>query len=71
MLRYDRAASAGPIATASSASRVCSAPRSASEYTATLGMPMARQVRATRTAISPLFAIRIFLKRATIDYGTQ
>ena len=31
MSRYERAASAGPIGTASSATRVCSAPASASE----------------------------------------
>src|SRR5690606_16570653 len=47
--------------TASSASSTCSAPASASEYTATVAMPMRRAVRITRQAISPRLAIRIFL----------
>src|SRR5438876_1720339 len=51
------------MATASSASRTWSAPSSTSEYTAAVGMPMARQVRATRTAISPRLAMRILRKR--------
>ena len=37
----------------------CSAPASASEYTATVRMPRRLQVRATRTAISPRLAMRI------------
>src|SRR5690606_39066309 len=39
--------------------RTCGASRSASEYTATVPMPRRRQVRITRHAISPRFAIRI------------
>ncbi len=44
---------------ASSHSATCSAPASASEYTATVRMPSRLQVRATRTAISPRLAMRI------------
>ena len=44
---------------ASSASLVCYAPASASEYTATARIPMARQVRMTRMAISPRLATRM------------
>src|SRR5258708_5649263 len=54
MSRYD-----GPIATASSAARVCTAARSLSEYTAIAEIPSSRQVRAIRTAISPRLAISI------------
>src|SRR5436190_19542763 len=43
----------------SSASFTCSAPRSASEYTATVRIPMRFAVRITRQAIWPRFAIRI------------
>src|SRR5881394_3242618 len=43
----------------SSASFTCSAPRSASEYTATVRIPMRFAVRITRQAISPRLAIRI------------
>jgi len=50
---------AGPIRAASSAMRTCSEVRSASEYTATLAIPISRRVRITRTAISPRLAIRI------------
>src|SRR5687768_4396938 len=46
------------IGTATSASRVCSAPASASLCTATERMPISRSVRITRTAISPRFATR-------------
>ena len=35
---------------------------SASEYTATVEMPIARQVRITRSAISPRLAMRILLR---------
>src|SRR5690606_32384073 len=59
--RYDCLLGAGPMHTASSASSTCSAPASASEYTATVAMPMRRAVLITLQAISPLFAIRIFL----------
>src|SRR5215831_2393809 len=48
--------------TAWSASRTWRAPRSESEYTATVGMPSSRQARMTRTAISPRFAIRSFTR---------
>src|SRR5690242_19410482 len=41
--------------------RTCSAPSSASEYTATVESPMRRAVRMMRQAISPRLAIRIFL----------
>src|SRR6185369_9747215 len=44
---------------ASSASAVWRAPRSASEYTATVRMPMARAAAITRQAISPRLAMRI------------
>src|SRR3712207_3817196 len=46
------------MGTATSASRVCSAPASTSLCTATERMPMARSVRITRTAISPRLATR-------------
>src|SRR5512133_2213687 len=45
--------------TAVSAMRTCSAPRSASEYTATVRRPSRRAVRMTRQAISPRLAIRM------------
>src|SRR4029450_11745143 len=45
----------------SSAKRTCSACSSASEYTATVLMPSSRHAWITRRAISPRFAIRIFL----------
>src|SRR5438309_1938616 len=44
--------------TARSASRTCSAPSSAVEYTATASMPSSCSARITRTAISPRFATR-------------
>src|SRR3569832_1150864 len=46
--------------TDSSASFTYLASRSASEYTATVLMPISRQARWIRRAISPRFAIRIF-----------
>lgn len=48
---------AGPIGQASSQARTCGASRSASENTAIVRRPMARAVRAIRTAISPRLAI--------------
>src|SRR5665213_449770 len=54
-----------PSAYASSARRTCSALRSSSEYTATVAMPISRQVRMTRTAISPRLAIRTFFNTQT------
>src|SRR5882762_8905523 len=54
--RYDSRAGGGPIRTASSANRTNGASASASEYSATVAIPIARQVRFTRSAISPRFA---------------
>src|SRR5688572_6179137 len=47
--------------TSSSANRTCKACSSASEYTATVLMPSSRHAMIMRIAISPRFAIRIFL----------
>src|SRR5919201_2319522 len=44
-----------------SASATCRASRSQSEYTATVGRPISRHARITRTAISPRFATRTFI----------
>src|SRR4051794_28748036 len=44
--------------TARSARRVCSAPESAVEYTATASIPSSCSARITRTATSPRFATR-------------
>ena len=46
--------------TASSAIETCNASRSASEYTATVAIPIRRAVLITLQAISPRFAMRIF-----------
>src|SRR5258708_39817317 len=46
--------------TASSAIFTKSALSSASEYTATVAIPISRQARITRTAISPRLAMRTF-----------
>src|SRR3954453_9026315 len=51
-------------AKASSARRTCNDRRSSSEYTATVGIPISWQARITRTAISPLLAMRTFLNTA-------
>src|SRR6266700_4480319 len=59
--RYDCLGGVGPIITAWSASSTWRASRSASEYTATVWIPIRRAVRITRQAISPRLAIRIFL----------
>ena len=48
------------ISTVSSAERACSEPESSSGATATVAIPSSRQVRKTRTAISPRFATRSF-----------
>src|SRR6516225_2320982 len=61
MCRYDCFAGAGPMHTLSSANLTCSAFESAVECTATDWMPSSRQARMTRSAISPRFAIKIFL----------
>jgi hypothetical protein len=47
--------------TASSAKRTCRLSLSAVEYTATVGIPISLHVRMMRNAISPLFAMSIFL----------
>ncbi len=60
-MRYDSDAAGRPIEYASSAFRTCSEARSTSEYTATAAISISWQARMTRTAISPRFAIRIFL----------
>src|SRR5436190_798327 len=49
------------MCTASSQTRTCCEFASASEYTATVRTPRRFAVSATRQAISPRFAIRIFL----------
>src|SRR3982751_31952 len=54
--RYDSRAGGGPMRTASSANRTNGASASASEYTATVAIPIARHVRITRSAISPRLA---------------
>src|SRR5258707_15037034 len=46
--------------TLSSASRTCMASASAVEWTATVRMPISRQARWMRSAISPRLAIRTF-----------
>src|SRR5689334_21783514 len=54
--------------TASSAKRTWSARVSASECTATVAMPSSRHARITRSAISPRFAIKIFLNGGTAGF---
>src|SRR5688500_15354988 len=51
------------MCTAASASRTCRAPRSQSEYTATVERPISRQARMIRTAISPRLAISTLTAR--------
>src|SRR5258706_13890294 len=65
--RYESRDAAGPMHSASSAKRTCRASRSASEYTATVAIPIARAVRMMRQAISPRLAIRIFLNIGAFD----
>src|SRR5690349_23820821 len=60
MLRYDSRDGAGPMHTLSSASRTCMASASAVECTATVRMPISRQARWIRRAISPRLAMRTF-----------
>src|ERR1051326_8699339 len=64
MFKYDSRAGAGPSKYASSALETCSAPRSTSEKTATVAMPISRQARMTRTAISPRLAMRTLVNIA-------
>src|SRR3954451_4742886 len=59
-LRYDSVAGPGPSRYASVARRTCWDSRSASEYTATDGMPSSSSARITRTAISPRLATSTF-----------
>src|SRR5512139_528504 len=56
MCRYDSVAGVGPIRTATSAARTWGAPRSASEYTATVRRPRSRAALMIRSAISPRLA---------------
>src|SRR5512145_661823 len=56
MFRYDSLAGVGPIRNARSAARTWGAPRSASEYTATVLRPRSLAARMMRSAISPRFA---------------
>ena len=58
--RYDFAGAPSPMWYDSVACLTCRESRSSSEYTATVLTPSARQVRITRRAISPLFAISTF-----------
>src|SRR3954454_19414734 len=60
ILRYESVAAGGPMHTASSASRTCIASASAVECAATVRMPISRQARWMRSAISPRLAIRTF-----------
>src|SRR2546423_6500290 len=58
--------------TASSAKRTTAESLSAVEYTATVWMPISRQVRATRRAISPRLAISTVLNMAlSLVHGRQ
>jgi hypothetical protein len=59
--KYDSLAGAGPMHTDWSASWTGMESRSTVEWTATLAMPISRQARITRSAISPRLATRIFL----------
>ena len=61
ILKYESVLLAGPIHTASSASLTCNDSLSASEYTATVDTPNSLAALIILTAISPLFAISIFL----------
>jgi hypothetical protein len=54
------------MCTASSHTLTCLAPASASEYTATVWIAIRLAVAATLHAISPLFAINIFLNMSVI-----
>src|SRR5690606_32076125 len=58
--RYDSCGVGPPMAYPSSASRTCCASASAEENTATVDIPIRRQVRITRQAISPRLAISTF-----------
>src|SRR5262245_16668513 len=61
MFRYDSVFFAGPMQTSSSANFTWSESLSTSEWTATVRTPSSLQAQMMRSAISPRFAIRIFL----------
>src|SRR5690606_23657423 len=70
--RYDSCGVGPPIAYPSSASRTCCASASAEENTATVDIPIRRQDRITRQAISPRLAISTFsniIFLATDEHG--
>src|SRR5581483_5331543 len=58
IFKYEARGDDSPRYTAWSARRVCKAVRSASEYTATVEIPISRHERMMRTAISPRLATR-------------
>src|SRR5688572_833272 len=58
MFRYDSRAGGGPMQSERSANRRYGASASAVEYTQTDSIPISRQARMMRRAISPRFAIR-------------
>src|SRR5205809_4377153 len=62
MFRYESRAGAGPMQIASSARCTGRLWASASLYTSTDWIPSSRQARMTRSAISPLFAMRTLSK---------
>src|ERR1700752_4460910 len=66
MLRELAAAGGGPMHTDSAASLTYVASVSASEWTTTVWMPISRQARWMRSAISPRLAIRTFSNIAEI-----
>ena len=57
--RSDREAGAGPMQIDRSARRRWGEPASAAEWIATVSIPIARQARSTRAAISPRLAMRM------------
>src|SRR6185295_15609039 len=71
--RYDSDGEAPPRGTASSASTTKGSFRSGSEKTATVAIPISRQVRKTRRAISPRFATRtlriVFTRRSSRSHA--
>src|SRR6185295_15860286 len=67
MLRYESMFRGGPMQTAWSAKRTWSWLASASEYTATVLIPSSLHAHRTRRAISPRFAMRIFLNKLGPD----
>src|SRR6185295_1946032 len=62
MFRYESTLRGGPMHTAWSAKRTWRLPASASEYTATVLIPISLHAHITRSAISPRLAIRILRK---------